>query len=320
MPALRPQPASSHGLKNSVMRPIETPPATTATVRHQSAWPKSPRAATTTAPPRRSRERSTATVRRPPATSGRLRRAAPCHRPASVRPIRRCARCRAPSGTRWRGCATIVVLLPLSTRSTLLRVRTSGEAEGPEPRGTPGLGPVRSAWRLALAVEGGHLHFLSGRRPPRREAPRVRSRRGRRWTRGPRALQAPRSGGRAGELPGTCGRAVGFQWIRSTIETARCEAFRQCPGCGFDFGSGEGERSCSWGGLPLPARGAECLLRSVPLQLLHHGGQPTQRGPAVVCGCRGGSPSRREPAHVGRNRSAGDKREGAPSRCVDGQG
>jgi hypothetical protein len=38
--------------------------------------------------------------------------------------------------------------------------------------------------------------------------------------------------------------------MRSTIETARCEAFRQCPGCGFDFGSGEGERSCSWGDCP----------------------------------------------------------------------
>lgn len=31
---------------------------------------------------------------------------------------------------------------------------------------------------------------------------------------------------------------------------ARWEAFRKCPGCGFDFGSGEGERSCSWGDCP----------------------------------------------------------------------
>jgi len=34
------------------------------------------------------------------------------------------------------------------------------------------------------------------------------------------------------------------------IEMARWEAFRQCPGCGFDFASGEGERSCSWGDCP----------------------------------------------------------------------
>ena len=34
------------------------------------------------------------------------------------------------------------------------------------------------------------------------------------------------------------------------IEMARWEAFRQCPGCGFDFASGEGERSCSWGECP----------------------------------------------------------------------
>jgi hypothetical protein len=33
-------------------------------------------------------------------------------------------------------------------------------------------------------------------------------------------------------------------------EMASWEAFRQCPGCGFDFASGEGERSCSWGECP----------------------------------------------------------------------
>jgi hypothetical protein len=26
--------------------------------------------------------------------------------------------------------------------------------------------------------------------------------------------------------------------------------FRQCPGCRFDFATGEGERSCSWGECP----------------------------------------------------------------------
>jgi hypothetical protein len=34
------------------------------------------------------------------------------------------------------------------------------------------------------------------------------------------------------------------------IEMARWEGFRQCPGCGFDFASGDGERSCSWGDCP----------------------------------------------------------------------
>ncbi len=28
---------------------------------------------------------------------------------------------------------------------------------------------------------------------------------------------------------------------------ARWEGFRKCPGCGYDFATGEGERSCSWG-------------------------------------------------------------------------
>ena len=31
---------------------------------------------------------------------------------------------------------------------------------------------------------------------------------------------------------------------------ARWEAFRQCPGCGYDLSTGEGERSCSWGECP----------------------------------------------------------------------
>ena len=38
--------------------------------------------------------------------------------------------------------------------------------------------------------------------------------------------------------------------VAEVIEMARWEAFRQCPGCGFDFASGEGERSCSWGDCP----------------------------------------------------------------------
>jgi hypothetical protein len=30
----------------------------------------------------------------------------------------------------------------------------------------------------------------------------------------------------------------------------RWENFRKCPGCGYDFATGEGERSCSWGDCP----------------------------------------------------------------------
>jgi hypothetical protein len=36
-----------------------------------------------------------------------------------------------------------------------------------------------------------------------------------------------------------------------TEETmGRWEGFRQCPGCGFDIATGEGERSCAWGDCP----------------------------------------------------------------------
>jgi hypothetical protein len=35
---------------------------------------------------------------------------------------------------------------------------------------------------------------------------------------------------------------------------ARWEGFSRCPGCAFDFATGEGERSCTWGECPhLPA-------------------------------------------------------------------
>lgn len=30
----------------------------------------------------------------------------------------------------------------------------------------------------------------------------------------------------------------------------RWEGFVQCPGCGFDLATGDGERSCSWGDCP----------------------------------------------------------------------
>ncbi len=28
------------------------------------------------------------------------------------------------------------------------------------------------------------------------------------------------------------------------------EGFSQCPGCGYDFATGKGERSCAWGDCP----------------------------------------------------------------------
>jgi len=31
---------------------------------------------------------------------------------------------------------------------------------------------------------------------------------------------------------------------------ATWQDFRKCPGCGYDLGTGEGERSCSWGDCP----------------------------------------------------------------------
>jgi tRNA 2-thiouridine synthesizing protein A len=62
---------------------------------------------------------------------------------------------------------------------------------------------------------------------------------------------------------------------------ARWEAFRQCPGCGYDFAAGEGERSCTWGDCPyLPEELDE--LRAVSVQLPNDGGEPALRRPADV--------------------------------------
>lgn len=34
------------------------------------------------------------------------------------------------------------------------------------------------------------------------------------------------------------------------IAMAKWQEFRMCPGCGYDIGTGEGDRSCSWGDCP----------------------------------------------------------------------
>ena len=97
----------------------------------------------------------------------------------------------------------------------------------------------------------------------------------------------------------------GVQYSTEVIEMARWEAFRQCPGCGFDFASGEGERSCSWGDCPYLPEELNVLCDLVPLQLLHHGGEPVMRRPTDMCACGGVSRARREPAHVAANRWLG---------------
>jgi hypothetical protein len=38
--------------------------------------------------------------------------------------------------------------------------------------------------------------------------------------------------------------------LMEVTDMARWEGFNQCPGCGYDFATGEGERSCSWGDCP----------------------------------------------------------------------
>jgi hypothetical protein len=58
------------------------------------------------------------------------------------------------------------------------------------------------------------------------------------------------------------------------------EGFRQCPGCGFDFASGEGERSCSWGDCPYLPEELN-VFASVPFNFFTMR-EPALRGPADV--------------------------------------
>ena len=49
--------------------------------------------------------------------------------------------------------------------------------------------------------------------------------------------------------------------------------FEKCAGCGWDIGTGEGERSCSWGECAYLPDDLDVYLRAVPVQLLQPRGQ-----------------------------------------------
>jgi hypothetical protein len=38
----------------------------------------------------------------------------------------------------------------------------------------------------------------------------------------------------------------------------RWQEFTKCPGCGLDFATGEGERSCAWGDSPISRKSSTC--------------------------------------------------------------
>ncbi len=60
------------------------------------------------------------------------------------------------------------------------------------------------------------------------------------------------------------------------------EAFRQCPGCGFDLVTGDGVRSCSWGACPYLPEELDVFCPNCRFNLFTMEGNP-QCGRPGVC-------------------------------------
>jgi hypothetical protein len=60
------------------------------------------------------------------------------------------------------------------------------------------------------------------------------------------------------------------------------EGFSQCPGCGYDFATGEGERSCAWGDCPYLPEELDVFCPQCRLNFLTMEGNPALRRPADV--------------------------------------
>lgn len=57
------------------------------------------------------------------------------------------------------------------------------------------------------------------------------------------------------------------------------EGFRQCPGCRFDFSTGEGERGCSWGECPYLPEGLDVFCAYCRFNFLTMEGNPPCEDP-----------------------------------------
>jgi hypothetical protein len=89
------------------------------------------------------------------------------------------------------------------------------------------------------------------------------------------------------------------------IAMANWQEFRQCPGCGYDLGTGEGDRSCSWGDCPYVPEELNVFCDQCRFDFHTMEGNPPCEDPAV---CEHGAPAR---SHVENYRRWQSERTGA---------
>jgi hypothetical protein len=76
---------------------------------------------------------------------------------------------------------------------------------------------------------------------------------------------------------------------------AKWEAFRQCPGCGYDLATGEGRRSCSWGECPYMPQELDVFCPNCRFNFFTGEGNPPCDEPAT---CAHGEEARAHVANV----------------------
>lgn len=70
---------------------------------------------------------------------------------------------------------------------------------------------------------------------------------------------------------------------------ARWQEFSQCPGCGLDLGSGEGNRGCAWGDCPYLPEELNVICPTCMFSFITGEGNPTCEDP--LC-CEEGAEAR----------------------------
>ncbi len=84
---------------------------------------------------------------------------------------------------------------------------------------------------------------------------------------------------------------------------ARWEGFQQCPGCGLDIATGEGERSCAWGECPYLPEELDVYCPNCRFNFFTMEGNPPCEDPMTCAARCRAAIARREPSILGGARS-----------------